>query len=238
MTDSAIMTGTILVVDDEPDVEILIKQRFRHAIRSGEFRFLFAGNGAEALATLARQPDVAVVLADINMPLLDGLALLGHMPEVAPGARTVIVSAYGDMANIRTAMNRGAYDFLVKPVDMGELEATVRRALALPRDAGGGTRLAAVLDACPIGAAVADDGGVLRHVNPRAAAALGAEPGALVGLAAARLFDGPVALDDAAARGGMAVALAPRAGTPTPGRLWVSAADWAGRPARILWLLA
>lgn len=237
MTDSAIMTGTILVVDDEPDVEILLKQRFRHAIRSGEFRFLFAANGAEALATLARQPDVAVVLADINMPLLDGLALLGHMPEVAPAARTVIVSAYGDMTNIRTAMNRGAYDFLVKPVDMGELEATVRRALALPREARGGTRLAAVLDACPIGAAVADDGGVLRHINQHAAAMLGLAPEALAGVPASRLFDRPVALDEAAARGGMAVALAGRGVAPVPGRLWVSDAEWAGRPARILWLL-
>lgn len=120
---------TILVVDDEPDLEALILQKFRRQVREGSFAFLFARDGVEALEAVARHPDIALVLADINMPRMDGLALLGRLQEAAEPLATVIVSAYGDMANIRTAMNRGAFDFLTKPIDFADLEATVAKTL-------------------------------------------------------------------------------------------------------------
>ena len=96
----------ILVVDDEPDVEPLVLQRMRRNIRAGQYAFVFAGNGVEALERLRQEPDIAMVLSDINMPQMDGLTLLEQIPDVDPNVRCVIVSAYGDMENIRTAMNR------------------------------------------------------------------------------------------------------------------------------------
>jgi adenylate cyclase len=119
----------ILAVDDEPDFELLIRQRFRRQIRDGEFAFLFASHGEEALAILAKQPDIDLLLLDINMPVMDGLTLLSVLRERQSPVRAIIVSAYGDMANIRTAMNRGAFDFLTKPVDLNDLEITVRKTL-------------------------------------------------------------------------------------------------------------
>jgi two-component system NtrC family sensor kinase len=120
---------TILVVDDEPDLEALILQRFRRQIREGRVAFLFARDGAEALDLLARHPGIDLVLADINMPGMDGLTLLGRLQEADHPLATVIVSAYGDLGNIRTAMNRGAFDFLTKPIDFADLEATVTKTL-------------------------------------------------------------------------------------------------------------
>src|SRR5262249_22485041 len=111
------MAFKVLIVDDEPDLEVLIKQRFRKRIRDGEFEFVFAQNGQEALTKLHEVPDLDVVMSDINMPVMDGLTLLSRLNDVNRILKTVIVSAYGDMQNIRTAMNRGAYDFLVKPID-------------------------------------------------------------------------------------------------------------------------
>lgn len=119
----------ILIVDDEADVELLIRQHFRKAIRSGEFDFLFAQNGLQALEILDKQKDIKVILSDINMPRMDGLTLLNHLAEREEIRRTVIISAYGDMKNIRTAMNRGAFDFLIKPIDLEDLEVTLRRTL-------------------------------------------------------------------------------------------------------------
>lgn len=114
------MPHKILVVDDEPDLEMLVRQRFRKAIRSGEFDFFFARNGVEALSKLRENWDIAVMLTDINMPQMDGLTLLGELerPNEQPNHITKAVggSAYGDMENIRTAMNRGAFDFLTKPM--------------------------------------------------------------------------------------------------------------------------
>src|SRR4051794_22905884 len=107
----------ILVVDDELDLELLVRQRFRRHIRDKEFEFHFSHNGEEALQALAQRPGIDLVLSDINMPVMDGLTLLGKLKEAAGTRRAVIVSAYGDMANIRTAMNRGAIDFLTKPID-------------------------------------------------------------------------------------------------------------------------
>jgi adenylate cyclase len=124
------MTATILVVDDEPDLETLVQQRFRRQIRDGEFGFRFARDGIEALDMLANGSDVDMVLSDINMPRMDGLTLLQRIQETADPMSTVIVSAYGDMANIRTAMNRGAFDFLTKPIDFADLEVTIKKTLA------------------------------------------------------------------------------------------------------------
>ncbi len=123
------MTARILVVDDEPDLELLIVQRFRRQIREGQFDFIFADDGVNALAMLQQDPAIEMVLTDINMPRMDGLTLLGRLQERHDHLATVIVSAYGDMANIRTAMNRGAFDFLTKPIDFADLETTIAKTL-------------------------------------------------------------------------------------------------------------
>jgi signal transduction histidine kinase len=119
----------ILVVDDEPDVELLITQQFRRQIRSGEFTFSFARDGEQALAVLQKDAGFDLMLLDINMPVMDGLTLLVRLSELQAQVRAIIVSAYGDMPNIRTAMNRGAFDFVLKPIDMVDLQATIRKAL-------------------------------------------------------------------------------------------------------------
>jgi adenylate cyclase len=119
----------ILAVDDEADFELLITQRFRRQIREREFVFRFAHHGEEALAALAAEPDIELMLLDINMPVMDGLTLLAELRQRQSPVRAIIVSAYGDMANIRTAMNRGAFDFVTKPVDLNDLEITMRKTL-------------------------------------------------------------------------------------------------------------
>src|SRR5215475_12879020 len=119
----------ILAVDDEVDFELLLRQRFRRQIRSEEFAFRFAHHGEEALTLLAEEPDIDLLLLDINMPVMDGLTLLAELRERQSHVRAIIVSAYGDMANIRTAMNRGAFDFVTKPVDLNDLEITMRKTL-------------------------------------------------------------------------------------------------------------
>lgn len=119
----------ILVADDEVDLELLIKQRFRRQIRENKYQFVFALNGKEALDMLQKSKDIDVVLSDINMPEMDGLTLLNQMHEVNPIVKTVIVSAYGDMENIRTAMNRGAFDFICKPVNFQDLEVTIEKTI-------------------------------------------------------------------------------------------------------------
>ncbi|MEO6347594.1 MAG: adenylate/guanylate cyclase domain-containing protein [Aquaticitalea sp.] len=121
--------GKILVVDDEPDLEVLIKQKFRKQIRDKEYEFFFAENGKEALMKLLEQPDVDIVLSDINMPEMDGLTLLSKLSESSPLIKSVIVSAYGDMENIRTAMNRGAFDFITKPINFEDLTLTMEKTL-------------------------------------------------------------------------------------------------------------
>ena len=117
-------------MDDEPDFELLITQRFRRQIRDREFEFRFAHHGEEALAALSAEPDIDLMLLDINMPVMDGLTLLSELRERQLEVQAIIVSAYGDMTNLRTAMNRGAFDFVTKPVDLRDLEITVRKALA------------------------------------------------------------------------------------------------------------
>ena len=125
----AIIRPKILVVDDEPDLEHLVRQRMRREIRSGQYSFMFAQNGVEALEVLSEEQDVDMVLSDINMPRMDGLTLLEQIPKVDPNIRSVIVSAYGDMKNIRTAMNRGAFDFITKPIDFEDMKVTIQRTL-------------------------------------------------------------------------------------------------------------
>ncbi len=119
----------ILVVDDEPDLELLLKQKFRRKIRRGQVDLVFAGNGVEALEMLDRHGDIDMVLSDINMPEMDGLTLLSQIDSLDLDLRAVIVTAYGDMENIRTAMNRGAFDFLTKPIDFDDLETTIDKTI-------------------------------------------------------------------------------------------------------------
>lgn len=119
----------ILVVDDEQDLEVLIKQKFRQKIREHQYEFVFAGNGKQALERLAEHDDVDVVLSDINMPEMDGLTLLSKLKDQNGLYKSVIVSAYGDMDNIRTAMNRGAFDFITKPVNFEDLELTMEKTI-------------------------------------------------------------------------------------------------------------
>ncbi|MFM6925889.1 MAG: response regulator [Ferruginibacter sp.] len=119
----------ILVVDDETDLEVLIKQKFRQKIRDRQYEFVFAMNGRHALEQLEQNPDVDVVLSDINMPEMDGLTLLTKLGEQNGLLKSVIVSAYGDMDNIRTAMNRGAFDFITKPVNFEDLDLTMEKTI-------------------------------------------------------------------------------------------------------------
>jgi adenylate cyclase len=123
------MTATILVVDDEPDLEALVLQKFRKQIRDGVVNFVFAHDGLEALQSIEQHPQVDMVVSDINMPRMDGLSLLQKLQEAEDKKSTIIVSAYGDMSNIRTAMNRGAFDFLTKPIDFGDLETTIDKTM-------------------------------------------------------------------------------------------------------------
>lgn len=119
----------ILVVDDEVDLEMLVKQKFRRKIRENIYEFIFAQNGEEALQKVMEHPDLDIILSDINMPVMDGLTLLSHLPEANPMLKAVVVSAYGDMQNIRTAMNRGAFDFVCKPVDFEDLDLTMEKTI-------------------------------------------------------------------------------------------------------------
>jgi sigma-B regulation protein RsbU (phosphoserine phosphatase) len=127
------MPSKILIVDDEADVELLIRQRFRREIRDGHYDFLFARHGEEALALVQADAAIELVLTDINMPVMDGLTLLARLHERPNPPATVIVSAYGDMPNIRAAMNRGALDFLTKPIDFHDFEVTIQKTLGQVR---------------------------------------------------------------------------------------------------------
>ena len=117
----------VLFVDDEADLEPLVLQKFRRQIRDGAISFVFARDGTEALECLGQDKGVDLVVTDINMPRMDGLTLLQKLQEADDNLSTIIVSAYGDMSNIRTAMNRGAFDFLTKPIDFADLETTISK---------------------------------------------------------------------------------------------------------------
>lgn len=119
----------ILVADDEVDLEVLIRQKFRQKIRDHQYEFYFAANGTAALEQMQEHPDISIVLSDINMPEMDGLTLLSKLSDVSPLTKAVMVSAYGDMENIRVAMNRGAFDFVTKPVNFEDLELTMEKTI-------------------------------------------------------------------------------------------------------------
>lgn len=123
------MITKILVADDEPDLEMLIKQKFRQKIREKEYEFVFAVNGKDALEKIAEHKNIDVLLSDINMPEMDGLTLLSKVNESSPLIKSVVVSAYGDMDNIRTAMNRGAFDFITKPINFEDLTLTMEKTI-------------------------------------------------------------------------------------------------------------
>ena len=123
------MKATILVVDDQPMFERLIRNLFRNQIKNGLYTFVFALNGIEALDALEQNSAIDMILSDINMPEMDGLTFLAKVHERQPNLKVVMVSAYGDMANIRKAMNLGAYDFVPKPIEPEDLEATVKKTL-------------------------------------------------------------------------------------------------------------
>ena len=120
----------LLSVDDEEQIEFLLKQFFRRKIRSGEYEFFFAHNGVEGLKVLQEHPDIEIILCDINMPVMDGLEMLAKVNEMQnPALRVIMVSAYGDLENIRLAMNDGAFDFATKPIDMDDLDRTIEKAI-------------------------------------------------------------------------------------------------------------
>lgn len=124
------MATKILSVDDELDLEVLLTQYFRRQIRKGEYEFTFAHNGLEALQKMLGTPDFDIILSDINMPEMDGLTLLAKINELKnPAMKCIMVSAYGDMDNIRSAMNKGAFDFATKPIDLEDLERSIQKAI-------------------------------------------------------------------------------------------------------------
>jgi sigma-B regulation protein RsbU (phosphoserine phosphatase) len=123
------MATRILVVDDEPDLETLVVHKFRKRIAGGELEFRFARDGEDALRVLSLEPDIELIATDINMPVMDGLTLLAQLGKLTRLTKTIIVSAYDDLENIRTAMNRGAYDFVTKPIDFADLERTIDKTL-------------------------------------------------------------------------------------------------------------
>ena len=124
------MPVKILSVDDEMDLELLLTQYFRRQIRKGEYEFKFAHNGLEALTILLKEKDFDIILSDINMPEMDGLTLLTKINEMQnPALKCIMVSAYGDMGNIRQAMNNGAFDFATKPIDLDDLSVTIEKAI-------------------------------------------------------------------------------------------------------------
>lgn len=129
---NAILTPPVrlLVVDDEPDLETLIRQKFRKKIREGNYDITFAGNGQQALDVLDQDDGIDVILTDINMPVMDGLTLLARLAERDGLFKSVVISAYGDLDNIRTAMNRGAFDFITKPIDFADLEITIEKTIS------------------------------------------------------------------------------------------------------------
>ena len=125
------MKSRILVVDDERAAKFLIRQIFRKEIREDLYELEYAQNGQEALGILEKDPEYHLVLADINMPVMDGLSMLAIISEKYPKIKVIMVSAYSDMAKIRKSMNHGAYDYINKPIDPKDLKETVSRGLAL-----------------------------------------------------------------------------------------------------------
>ena len=123
------MSAKILFVDDELDLESLISQKFRKKIRAEKWQLFFAHNGVQALEKVKQHPDLDIIVTDLNMPEMDGLTLLSKINQINVSLKTIVISAYGDMKNIRNAMNFGAFDFLTKPIDFQDLEITLNKTL-------------------------------------------------------------------------------------------------------------
>ncbi len=123
------MTAHILVVDDEPDLQLFMELAFKKKIRSGEYHFHFAHNGKQALELLGQHCEIHVVLTDLNKPEMDGYTLLERIKASNNLIKAVVLSAYGDLISIRNAMNRGAFDFLTKPMVLSDLQLTLAKAL-------------------------------------------------------------------------------------------------------------
>jgi len=123
------MKAKILIIDDEPQFERLILQLFRKKVKAGTYEFVFARDGQEALEVIEEDQGIHMALTDINMPKMDGLTFLSKLRQIRPALISVIVSAYGDMKNIRTAMNLGAFDFVTKPIEFKDLEKTIEKTL-------------------------------------------------------------------------------------------------------------
>jgi CheY-like chemotaxis protein len=122
------LSASILIVDDEPDVVHLFRQRFRREARQGTYVMHFATSGEQALELLAGEiePKLIVILSDINMPGMDGLQLLGEIKHRYPDLPVMMVTAYGDEERRRRASELGALEFITKPVDFDELKAQLR----------------------------------------------------------------------------------------------------------------
>jgi len=126
------MSVSILVVDDEPDVVDLFKRRFRKELRRGDYVMYFAESGEEALTQLTSgiQPEVMLILSDINMPGMNGFDLLKEAKTMWPDLPVAMITAYGDDDSRRQAMEAGATDFLTKPVDFDELKSKISHMIA------------------------------------------------------------------------------------------------------------
>jgi len=120
---------SILVVDDEPDVAELFRQRFRREVRQGTYVMHFAGSGEDALEKLADgiEPALIVILSDINMPGMDGLELLRQVKHRRPDLPVMMVTAYGDDERRQRSSELGAFEFVTKPVDFDQLKAQLRQ---------------------------------------------------------------------------------------------------------------
>ena len=129
------MSVSILVVDDEPDVADLFKQRFRREARDGTYVMHFANSGESALQLLGEgvEPQLIVILSDINMPGMDGITLLGEIKQRFLELPVMMVTAYGDDERRRRASDLGAAEFLTKPVDFEHLKAQLRQLAAGPQ---------------------------------------------------------------------------------------------------------
>ncbi|MDR1267831.1 MAG: SpoIIE family protein phosphatase [Holosporales bacterium] len=125
------MVAHILIVDDEPDTEPLFSQSFSAQVESGQYRLFFAKNGVEALNILQETPEMDIAITETHLPVMDGLTLIGHIVEQYPLMRSIVVSAYSDLSNLRAVMNKGAHDFVLKPVDFEDLGATIDKTAAL-----------------------------------------------------------------------------------------------------------